>query len=188
MMLQLGFGMSASESGLVTLAGAVGSLAMRLAARPVLHRIGFRNTLVWVGLVSTVLVGSAAAFRPGWPLPAIYAVLVLGGFFQSLQFMAYNTIAYADIARPRMSAATSFYTTFQQLCLSLGIATGAAALAASMSVSGHATPRLSDFSAAYLIVAAIAAWAPLLSVRLDRDAGAELSGQRVSRQPVRSSP
>ena len=146
MMLQIGFGMSASESGLVTFASAVGSLAMRLAARPLLHRIGFRNTLVWVGLISTVLLGSTAAFRPGWPLVAIYAVLLFGGFFQSLQFMAYNTIAYADIPRPRMSSATSFYTTFQQLCISLGIATAAAALAGSMFVAGHPVPHLSDFT------------------------------------------
>ncbi len=179
MMLQLGFGMSASASGMVTFASAVGSLAMRVAARPILKRIGFRNTLVWVGLISTLLLGSSAAFRPSWPLAAIYAVLMVGGFFQSLQFMVYNTIAYADIQRDRMSAATSFYTTFQQLCISLGIATAAAALAGSMFAAGHTAPALSDFTAAYLLVAAIAVFAPVLSWRLDTDAGAELSGQRV---------
>lgn len=179
MMLQLGFGMSAAASGLVTFASAVGSLAMRLAARPMLRRIGFRNTLVWVGLVSTLLLGSSAAFRPSWPLFAIYALLIVGGFFQSLQFMVYNTIAYADIQRDRMSSATSFYTTFQQLCISLGIATAAGALAGSMFIAGHTAPALSDFTAAFLLVAGVAVFAPVLSWRLDRDAGAELSGQRI---------
>ena len=179
MMLQLGFGMSAAASGMVTFASAVGSLAMRLAARPMLKRIGFRDTLVWVGLVSTLLLGSSAAFRPSWPLFCIYALLVMGGFFQSLQFMVYNTIAYADIQRERMSSATSFYTTFQQLCISLGIATAAGALAGSMFIAGHTAPALSDFTAAFLLVAGVAVFAPVLSWRLDRDAGAELSGQRV---------
>ncbi len=179
MMLQLGFGMSATASGLITFASAIGSLAMRLAARPMLKRIGFRNTLVWVGLVSTLLLGSSAAFRPSWPLFAIYALLVMGEFFQSLQFMVYNTIAYADIQRDRMSSATSFYTTFQQLCISLGIATAAGALAGSMFIAGHTAPALSDFTAAFLLVAGVAVFAPVLSWRLDRDAGAELSGQRV---------
>ena len=64
-------------------------------------------------------------------------MLLTGGFFQSLQFMGYNTIAYADIARERMSAAISLYTTIQQMALSLGIAASAAALAASVALSGH---------------------------------------------------
>ena len=179
MMLQIGFGMSATASGMITFASAAGSLLVRLAARQILKRIGFRNTLVWVGFIATLLLGSSAAFRPSWPLAAIYAVLVVGGFFQSLQFMAYNTIAYADIQRSKMSAATSFYTTFQQLCISLGIATAAAALAGSMFVAKHTAPALSDFTAAFLLVAAIALFAPLISWRLDADAGAELSGQLV---------
>ncbi len=108
----------------------------------------------------------------------IYAVLVANGFFQSLQFMAYNTIAYADVPREDMSAATSFYTTFQQMSLTLGIAVSAAALAASITVTHHAQPMLPDFSAAFLFVAAISFMAPLLATRLDKGAGAELSGHR----------
>src|ERR1700757_3933800 len=46
----------------------------------------------------------------------------------SFQFTAYNTIAYDEIPPERMSAATSFYATFQQLMLSLGICVGAGAL------------------------------------------------------------
>jgi EmrB/QacA subfamily drug resistance transporter len=178
MMLQLGFGVSALQSGLITFASAAGSMAMRFAARPLLRRLGFRRTLIWVGLISTLLLALTAAFRPSWPLAVIYAVLLLGGFFQSLQFTAYNTIAYADIPRPRMSAATSFYTTFQQLCLTLGITIAAAALAGATALSGHAIPMLRDFSLAYIIVSAVALFAPLVSLRLAADAGAELSGQK----------
>ena len=186
MMLQIGFGISPAQSGLITFASSVGSLAMRGAARPILRRLGFRRTLVWVGLVSTLLLGTSAAFRPAWPMAAIYAVLLTGGFFQSLQFMAYNTIAYADIPRARMSAATSFYTTLQQLCLSLGIATAAAALAGATWFADLVEPRLPEFSFAFVVVACVALFAPLVSLRLARDAGAELSGQRIARSPVTS--
>ena len=109
---------------------------------------------------------------------AIYAVLLLGGFVQSLQFMAYNTIAYADVPRRRMSAATSFYTTFQQLALSLGIAVAAATLAAASALAGHDTLQLADFTKAFLVVAAVAMLAPLVSAGLRPDAGDELSGRR----------
>jgi hypothetical protein len=178
MMLQIGFGVSAAESGLVTFAGALGSMLMRIIARPALHRFGFRNTLIWAGLVATLLLGAIAVFRPSWPWIAIYAVLLVQGCFQSLQFMAYNTICYADIPRQRMSSATSFYTTFQQIFLSVGIATAAAALAASTAIFGHATPTLGDFTIAWLAVTAVALCAPVVSVFFDPDAGSELSGRQ----------
>ena len=181
MMLQLGFGMTAAESGSTTLAMAVGSLAMRPCARAILRRLGFRWTMIWVGALATSIFALCAAFRPAWPYPALVTVLFLGGFFQSLQFMAYNTICYADIPRLRMSRATSFYTTFQQICLSLGIATAAATLGAATAASGHAEPNLRDFSFAFVVVSAIALLAPVISTRLDVDAGAELTGQRRRR-------
>jgi EmrB/QacA subfamily drug resistance transporter len=178
MMFQLGFGLSAVASGLITFVSSIGSLAMRACAPYFLRRFGFRNVLVWIGALATGLLALSAAFRPSWPLPLIYAVLMATGFFQSLQFMAYNTIAYADVPREDMSSATSFYTTFQQMSLTLGIAVSAAALAASIAVTKHAQPMLPDFSAAFLFVAAVSLLAPMLATKLDRAAGAELSGHR----------
>jgi MFS family permease len=178
MMFQIGFGDSAAQSGLITFVSSIGSLAMRACAPWFLKRLGFKPVLTWIGALATALLSVCAAFRPDWPLPLIYGVLIANGFFQSLQFMAYNTIAYADMPREQMSTATSFYTTFQQMSLTLGIALSAAALAGSLAFTGHAQPRLSDFSAAFLCVAAISFMAPLLATRLDKNAGAELSGHR----------
>jgi EmrB/QacA subfamily drug resistance transporter len=188
MMLQIGFGVSAAQSGSVTFASSVGTLLMRMAAPRLLRQLGFRNVLIWVGIVAVLLLGACAAFRPDWPRPWIYAVLLAGGFFQSLQFMAYNTIAYADVPRPEMSAATSFYTTFQQMSLTLGIAVSASALAGSIALHGHTAPLLEDFSLAFLLVAGTSMIAPLLSTRLKKDAGGELSGQRVQPAPVAQPP
>ena len=176
MMLQLGFGMSAVQSGMVTFASSAGSMAMKIAAKPVLHRFGFRSVMVWNGLTGTAFLAAIAAFRPSWPLPLIYGVLLVGGFFQSLQFTAYNTIAYADVPRAQMSAATSFYTTFQQLMLTLGICVSASALAASLAITGHERASLGDYSAAFLVVAALSLLASPACARLPRDAGDELSG------------
>ena len=143
MMFQLGFGLSAAQSGLITFVSSVGSLGMRLVAPGILRRLGFRNVLMWIGLIATLILALSAAFRPSWPVALIYIVLLMNGFFQSLQFMAYNTIAYADVPRPQMSTATSFYTTFQQMSLTLGIAISAAVLAASVRALGHDGPQLS---------------------------------------------
>ncbi len=176
LMLQLGFGMSAAASGGITFISSVGSLLMRISSTTMLRRFGFRGTMIWNGAAATVLLYAIAAFRPSWPVIAIDAVLLVGGFFQSLQFIAYNTIAYADIPRERMSAAISFYTTFQQLMLTLGICVAAASLAASMALQGHATSGLSDFSWAFVVVGTISLAASPTCARLPRNAGRELSG------------
>ncbi len=176
MMMQIGFGMSPAESGLITFSGSAGSLLMRMAAPRLLRALGFRNVLIWIGLIATLLLALTAAFRPSWPIEFIYAVLLVGGFFQSLQFIAYNTIAYADVPRAQMSAATSFYTTFQQLSLTTGIAVSAAVLAGSIRMHGESAAGLGDFSVAYLVVSGVALLAPLLSRMLDKNAGMEMSG------------
>ncbi|WP_316412977.1 MFS transporter [Mesoterricola silvestris] len=176
MMMQLGFGMSAARSGLITFSTAAGSFLMKIAAPPILRRFGFRNALMWNSLISSAFLAACALFRPGWPVVLIYGVLLLGGFFQSLQFTALNTVAYADISQHRMSSATSFYSTFQQLMLSMGICVSSAILALAMALSGHASPRLSDFSAAFLAVTAISFVASPVSARLPRDAGRAMSG------------
>lgn len=179
MMLQLGFGLSAAQSGVITFVSAAGSLFMRAMAPWFLRRIGFKNVLVWVGLSATLLLGACAALRPSWPLAAIYALLFVQGICQSLQFISYNTIAYADVRSDRMSAATSFYTTFQQLSLALGIAFSAAALASSTRILGHDQPQLVDFSVAFLAVAIVSLFAPVVSGAMDPRAGSQVSGHKT---------
>ncbi|MBB5727731.1 DHA2 family efflux MFS transporter permease subunit [Sphingomonas prati] len=178
LMLQLGFGMTAAASGTITVAGAMGSLAMKGLAPRVLRRFGFRRALVTNGLVASAGYAVCGLFRPDWPVAAIFATLLACGFFMSFQFTAYNTIAYDEIPKERMSSATSFYATFQQLMLSLGICTGAAALHGGMLVSGASVPSLGDFTAAFLVVTAISASATIFNLRFAKDAGAELSGHR----------
>ena len=121
----------------------------------------------------------------------MFAVLAVSGFLMSFQFTAYNTIAYDEIDKDRMSAATSFYSTFQQLMLSLGICTGATALHASMVVNARTLPALADFSAAFWTVTAISLTSLLVNARFDRRAGEEMSGRSapaaVSHQPPDSS-
>jgi EmrB/QacA subfamily drug resistance transporter len=184
MMLQLGFGFSAAESGLITFASAIGSLLMKAGAQLFLRWLGFRNVLVYIGPIGTVLLGMSALFRPDWPVFWIYAILVVGGFFQSLQFMSLNTVAYADVPRDKMSSATSFYTTFQQMSLTLGIATAAGALAASESLFGRGTPALMDYSMAFLFVSVISIFSPLVCLLMDRNAGEELSGRHPKKLQI----
>jgi hypothetical protein len=66
------------------------------------------------------------------------------------------------------------------MALTLGIAVSAAALAGSLAMHGRTVPLLGDFTVAFLVVAGISALAPLISLQLERTAGAELSGQSAA--------
>ncbi|MET4896197.1 MFS transporter [Sphingomonadaceae bacterium jetA1] len=181
LMMQLGFGMSAAQSGTITVATAIGSFGMKSMAQRILRRFGFRSSLMVIGALSALSYAICAFFRPGWPVPAIFAVLVVSGFLMSFNFTAYNTIAYDEVDKSRMSAATSFYATFQQLMLSLGICIAATALHTAMRIGGRMTPDFGDFSAAFLTVTLISLSAIFVNARFDRNAGAEISG-RPARQ------
>ena len=176
LMLQLGFGLSPLRSGLITFVSAAGAITVKPIAKPLLRRFGFRAVLSVNAAISTAIIALTAAFRPDWPIALIYLVLLVGGVFRSLQFTAYNTIAYADIPPPRMSQATSLYSTLQQLSLTMGVTLGAAALAVFGVLAGRSHPGLPEFSAAFLIVAAVMLPASWLALRLPRSAGEEMSG------------
>jgi EmrB/QacA subfamily drug resistance transporter len=177
-MLQLGFGLTAAQSGLITFTGPIGALSMRLFAKRLLRRYGFRSAMTINGASAGILMLACACFRPGWPFWLLSVVLFLAGLAQALQFTAYNTIAYADIPDERMSLATSFYTTFQQMTVTLGICVAAGSLAIARSIDGHAALKLSDFSIGFAVIGVIALAASPISARLSPDAGNELSGHR----------
>ncbi len=178
MMLQLTFGRSPAQSGMITFASSLGALFMKPAATAALRRLGFRDTLVWNAVLSSFLLALIAFFRPGWPIFLIYAVLISGGFFRSLQFTAYNALAYADVPRERMSAATGFYAAMQQISQTLGVSAAAASLTVTMMLAGHTEPMMSDFSIAFIVVSCVSICACPLAMRMPPAAATELSGHR----------
>ncbi len=175
LLLQLGFGLTPFESGMLTFATAVGAIAMKATAAPILRRFGFKSVLVVNALVSSLFIASTALFTPVTPHGIILAVLLVGGFFKSLQFTSINTIAYADIEPRAMSRATSFASVAQQLSMSAGVAVGALVL----EIERHGRPETAvqahDFAAAFLVVAAISAASALVFMMLPKEAGASLS-------------
>ncbi len=179
LMLQVGFGFSAVQSGLITFASSAGALVMKPVAQRALLWFGFRNTLVWNGVISAGMLAICAGFRPAWPAAAIYAALLIGGFFRSLQFTAYNTLAYGDVPRRKMSAATSLYTAGQQLAATIGISTGAVALEIAMGISGNLPAQPWDFSMAFLVVSLFTLVAAPIALLMPANAGDDLAGRQV---------
>ncbi|MCK6453804.1 MAG: MFS transporter [Alphaproteobacteria bacterium] len=183
MMLQVGFGMSAFASGMLTFTAAIGAITMKAAAQPILGRFGFRRVLVVNALVCGAFFVSYATFQPTTPAWAIVALLLSGGFFRSLQFTAVNALAYADVPPGRMSRATSLSGTMQQLSLSFGVAVGAGLLHLTLYWRGAGeTLTADDFWPAFTAIGVIASAAALVFRRLKAGAGAELTGL-IAAQP-----
>lgn len=169
--LQLGFGASAAQSGMVSFATALGAFAMKPMARFALRAFGFRSVLVWNAVLAALSIAACAAFRPGWPMAAVFVVLLLGGLFRSLHFTTLNTLAYAEVPQEKLSAATSLYSTAQQLPLALGVALASAVLQASVALSGRSAVAMPDFTAGFLVGALLTLLAAPLAAGLPRDAG-----------------
>jgi len=102
-------------------------------------------------------------------------LLLVGGFFRSLQFTSINTIAYADIDTHRISRATALVSVAQQLAVSSGVAIGAMAVELTVYFKGSGPLQAADFPPAFLVIAAISTLSVLIFARLSPEAGAEMA-------------
>ncbi len=171
MLLQVGFGMTPFAAGMVTFAGAAGALLMKFAAAPILSALGYRRVLLANALLTGAFIMACALFTPLTPAWLMIAVLLVGGFFRSLQFTAVNTLTYADVAPERMSAASTFAAMAQQLGISLGVGVAAVTLNLSMSLRGATELAVRDVLAGFIVIGLVCMLSALSFRRLPADAG-----------------
>ena len=174
LMLQLGFGYTPLESGLVTFTAAVGAFTMKTFAARIIRRLGFRRVLIVNSLIASTLTAACGLFTPQTPFAVMIAVLLVGGFFRSLQFTATNVIAYADVDARHVSRATSLVSVAQQLSIAAGVAVGALAVELAVQFKGTGVIAAEDFHPAFFLIGAISASSAFLFWRLPPDAGASL--------------
>ena len=176
LMLQEGFGLTPLRSGLLTFVGATGAIAMRVMASSVVRWFGFRNLLVANTAISTVLLVACGFLKPSTPHLIILGLILLLGFFRSLQFTCIGTMGFADVTPAQMSQATSLTGTAQQLSLSVGVGIAAQLLQASQWLRSAEHLEPVDFSVTFWVVALVAATSGLIFARLAADAGSSVSG------------
>jgi MFS family permease len=167
--------MSAFKSGSITCASAVGGMFMRSLASRVLHRFGFRQTLMVNAALSGIAIAACGMFYPGTPTWLIWAVVLLGGFFPALQFTSLNSLTYAEIESRDVGRATSLGSFIQQVSLGLGVTVGGIALQISHDLQGHPQMVWSDFWPAFVVVGMFSFLSIPITAKLSRDAGHEIS-------------
>jgi EmrB/QacA subfamily drug resistance transporter len=181
LLFQIGFGMSAFQSGLFLLASALGNLGMKALTTAILKRHGFRNVAIINCAVCGVFTIACGFLTPVSPLAVILLVVFVYGVTRSMQFSSLATLAYADVPQQQMSAANTMWNAAAQMSIGLGIAFGALALrAASAFHGGDATHAhgftLDDFKLAFVCAGVLTLVSIYGYVKLSHDAGHKLSG------------
>jgi EmrB/QacA subfamily drug resistance transporter len=179
LLMQAGFGLSPFQSGLVTFSSAVGAMGMKTLAARIIRAFGFRNMMTVNAMVSACFLAACALFTATTPLLLIMIILVVGGFFRSLQFTAINTVAYAEVEPSQMSRATTLVSVNQQLALSAGVAIGAFSVETTLLLRHQSELSATVFAPAFLIVALISASSTWFFRQMPDDAGHEISGRKA---------
>jgi MFS family permease len=179
LMFQIGFGLSAFKSGLLLLASALGNLGMKALTTRILERWGFRLVSVVDVSVAGISLIACGLLTPGTPLALVLIVVFVYGMARSMQFSTLATLAYADVAQPQMSAASTLWSAAAQMTIGLGIAFGALALRVAANINGETTGHvftLDDFRLAFLaagVLTLISVWG---YAQMARDAGQNVGG------------
>lgn len=179
LLMQIGFGLSPFQSGLVTFGSAVGAMGMKTLATRIIRTFGFRNVMTVNAVVSSVFLAVCALFTVTTPLTLILLILIVGGFFRSLEFTAINTVAFAEVEAGQLSRATTLTAVGQQLSISAGVAVGAFSVESTMIWRGMTQLSAADFAPAFLIVSVISATSAWFFWQMPADAGNEISGRKA---------
>ena len=150
LLFQVVFGYSAFLSGLMLLAYFVGNIGMKLFTTRLIRRFGFKRILFCSGIVLATSTAACAWLTPASPVLALVLVLLAGGMCRSLQMAALNSLTFADIPAPQMSAANTLSGLVQQIAVTLGVAVGAFFLNMSQLWRTGSVFVLQDFQIAFL--------------------------------------
>ncbi|AWB35893.1 MFS transporter [Orrella marina] len=178
LLLQTGFGMSAMSAGLITFASALGAMAMKFCAPPILKQWGYRRVLMVNSVITGATMALCATFTSTTPVWLMIGILLVSGFFRSLQFTAINTLGFADIPQSKLSVASGFSAMAQQLGISVGVAVAALVINTSMSLNAHEIPATSDITLGFIVIGLICALGALFFMRLPASAGEILQNRR----------
>lgn len=178
LMLQLGFGLTAFQSGMITFVAAAGALFTKAVARYVFARFGFRRTLVAAATLTAVGSAANAFFYPDTPHGVMIVVLFMTGFVRSFFFTGINVLGFADIERHQTGQATALNATIQQITGALGVAFAGIVLELHALFTGDAL-TLAGFHVAFIAVAILNIAAAVPIWRLPGDAGSAVSGHHI---------
>jgi EmrB/QacA subfamily drug resistance transporter len=179
--LQLGFGWSAAQAGLVVIALFAGNVAIKPLTTPLMRRFGIRPVLLGAIAGSAASLVGIAALEATTPLPLMVGLLAFSGIARSIGFSAFNSAAFADVEPERMTHANTLMSTVQELGAGLGVAVGALLVRLGGPVAdsaGLGSGPDEPFRVAFLLLAVLLVLPAVETLRLPRTAASAVTGRR----------
>lgn len=121
LMLQTGFGYSASTAGLLLLPSALANVAIKPFVVRIIKALGYRTVLISNTILLGIVLIVLGFVERETPLGYYIALMVFYGFFTSIQMSAMNTITLADLDENTKSGGNTMLVITQQLSVSFGV-------------------------------------------------------------------
>jgi len=180
LMFQVGFGMTAVQSGSWTFVIGIGSMLPRIIVPRLLKKFGFRRVLVINTPIAAALVGGFALFQATTPMWIGLIYIFFFGVFRSIQWASAGNLSYADVNAEQLSKFSTMYYVLWRLAVSISIGSASAILSLLTSQGEH--PSANDFRIVFLIEAVITLCALLFYRQLTPRDGADVSGHLAELQ------
>lgn len=173
LLFQVGFGMTPVQSGFLSFWSSLGAMCVRTGSKALLRAMGFRAVLCVGTLCSTAVIAMFALLNADTPKWLLMLCVLISGCVRSIQYVALNTVSFADVPSAQLSRSTSFSGVIQQLARGFGVALGAALLSI---IAGSERVTVGDFRVVFLLVSLLPLISGLGFLRLTAEDGAEVSG------------
>lgn len=121
LMLQTGFGYSASTAGLLLLPSALANIAIKPFMVRIIKALGYRTVLISNTILLGVVLIVLGFVERDTPLGYYILLMIFYGFLTSIQMSAMNTITLVDLDENTKSGGNTMLVIMQQLSVSFGV-------------------------------------------------------------------
>ncbi len=121
LMLQTGFGYSASVSGLLLLPSALANVAIKPFMVRIIKALGYRTVLISNTILLGIVLIILGFVERETPIGYYIVLMIFYGFFTSIQMSAMNTITLVDLDDNTKSGGNTMLVIMQQLSVSFGV-------------------------------------------------------------------
>ncbi len=178
LMLQVGFGYSPFESGMISFIGAGGAILMKFCLKPALAAVGFKALLIVGIIVPGVLTVTHGFFTAQTPIWIIMSILLFMGFFRSMFYTSLNTLTYTQTPDEQSGSATVISSVSIQLAFALGVAF-AALLLEVVALIRNVEVGVAEMQFVFFVLAAITIVAIFPILGLSKQVGDDVSGHKA---------
>ncbi len=177
LLLQVGYGYSAAVAGLIMIPSAIANITAKSLVVPLVNKIGYRNTLIYNTLFLGILFLGFHFLKSEAPIYYIVPLLMIQGFFSSIQFTAMNTLTIADLDDETSSEGNSLLALTQQLSMSFGISVASFVLLIFQNVDQNAATPVSAFRDTFLVLGILTILSTSIFFKLKITDGNNISGR-----------